>query len=457
MAAADSSLSANGSPAPSKRDSSFLNLTSISGQSSNPGNEPGTPHKSRSILNLTSSALYGIYAPTSYSNNAEDSRRPSSTSLFDQNEPLAISTPWGNGAQTPAIRDSGHEPPYSTHTSKSNGVSAEHLAASLNGHGSSRRLAASSVGRRAARPSYNAFGAAVRILLLAGLGVAYGTLITHLHDTRGLAPVRVGIERRSPLYLGFWGSIAVVLGILLPVADTFWSRRQQQYITHQTTAVRQKTGAREKYTAVEPAAGASAQREREANLLGADWNPLVRSVGAFVGIAFAIRKLPWQSPQQLSLTLALVNPCIWYLVDRTRTGFYLAAVTGITGSLLVLSLLPGVVPSPSLSVAANVAIASARASPTATGSFWAGAANALQAGTAIWRPAAAAVSSASSSAASAAPTGVAAKAVEWAVEHGPGQLAQLLSLEGVGVATWTSSVLFCSSVFFGNVGRRLWG
>jgi hypothetical protein len=32
-----------------------------------------------------------------------------------------------------------------------------------------------------------------------------------------------------------------------------------------------------------------------------------------------------------------------------------------------------------------------------------------------------------------------------------------LSLESIGVGTWIASVLFCSSVCFGNIGRRLAG
>ena len=32
-----------------------------------------------------------------------------------------------------------------------------------------------------------------------------------------------------------------------------------------------------------------------------------------------------------------------------------------------------------------------------------------------------------------------------------------LTYEGIGVATWVASVLFCSAVCFGNIGRRLHG
>lgn len=36
-----------------------------------------------------------------------------------------------------------------------------------------------------------------------------------------------------------------------------------------------------------------------------------------------------------------------------------------------------------------------------------------------------------------------------------GLVAGLVSVESVGVSTWICSVLFCSCVCFGNIGRRL--
>ena len=107
------------------------------------------------------------------------------------------------------------------------------------------------------------------------------------------------------------------------------------------------------------------------------------------------RRLPWESTLQASLTLALANPVLWFMVDRTKPGFALAAVVGILGTAILLGLKPDVVP-PS-------------AMPTDAG----------------------ATASASL------------------------DLQRLTSYEGIGVMTWVASVLFCSSVCFGNVGRRL--
>lgn len=133
------------------------------------------------------------------------------------------------------------------------------------------------------------------------------------------------------------------------------------------------------------------------------WNDVVRSVGAFVGIAFAIRKLPWQSTLQLSLTLALANPAIWFIIDRSPPGFILSTLVSIGGTAMLLGINPALLPSPSPRRLVH---------PHAgNGTAYVGPSEELVLG--------------------------------------------LFSHESVAVATWIASVLFVSSVCFGNIGRKL--
>lgn len=136
------------------------------------------------------------------------------------------------------------------------------------------------------------------------------------------------------------------------------------------------------------------------------WNDVVRSVGAFVGIAFAIRKLPWQSTLQLSLTLALANPAIWFLVDRSPPGFILSTLVSLGGTGMLLGVNPALLPSPS---------------PRSISSDRIGLSN----HTANLQP------------------------LQDDLVLG------LVSHETVGMATWIASVLFVSCVCFGNIGRKL--
>ena len=108
-------------------------------------------------------------------------------------------------------------------------------------------------------------------------------------------------------------------------------------------------------------------------------------------------KLPWQSTLQVSLTLALANPVLWYLIDRSKTGFVLSAVVSLFGTMLMLVINPQIVPSPAISP----------------------------------------------------------PAITESVLFLTGCPHEYLTNEMIGVSTWIASVLFCSCVCFGNIGRRL--
>lgn len=252
-----------------------------------------------------------------------------------------------------------------------------------------------------------------RVVLLFIFGVAYGVIISHLHNSQQVTPVQVdlrGIEHNSWGYLVGWGGVGVLIGGLLPWVDLLW---EDVLGNSKDAFVSQSLPERP----VSPASGEEADERstpRSGSGLGADWNPVVRGIGAFVGIAFAIvstdpfhiyyshivqRKLPWQSTSQVSLTLALVNPVLWYLVDRSKPGFLLSMLVGLAGTAIAFGFNPEIVPSP------------ATPSPRA-GSMT----NISQ---------------------------------DYGVPIG------LISNESVGVGTWIASVLFCSSVCFGNIGRRL--
>ena len=126
-----------------------------------------------------------------------------------------------------------------------------------------------------------------RVLLLFLFGMAYGLVISHLRDNRQVVPVQIdlrGIEHNSWGYLIGWGGIGVSLGALLPWVDVLWAdalgnsieifhtiHPSQPSVTSKDSNGKQKS-----------------QGIGLGNGLGADWNPVVRGIGAFIGIAFAI-------------------------------------------------------------------------------------------------------------------------------------------------------------------------
>lgn len=126
---------------------------------------------------------------------------------------------------------------------------------------------------------------------------------------------------------------------------------------------------------------------------------------------FSQRKLPWASTLQVSLTLALVNPVLWYLIDRSKPGFLLSAAVGLFGTLTLLLLNPEMVPSPATINSGTHNYNALYGADTAY--------NATSFG------------------------------------NGSRVMGGLVAQETVECGTWIISVLFCSCVCFGNIGRRL--
>jgi hypothetical protein len=197
--------------------------------------------------------------------------------------------------------------------------------------------------------------------------------------------------------LTFWGLAGVALGALFPWFDRVW---ENSFGDSGDEAVLENS--------------ASAKDDDPST----DWALAVRAIGAFVGIVFAIvsqpttksllcitnnlqRKVAWASTLQVSLTLALVNPLLWWLIDRSKPGFLLSAAVGLAGSVVLLGVNPDMMP---------------------------------------------------------APTQVPFRHLVNATMAGDGDipilggLAQQKTLE---TGMWMLSVLFCSCVCFGNIGRRL--
>ncbi|KAL1958740.1 hypothetical protein VTO42DRAFT_3859 [Malbranchea cinnamomea] len=343
----------SGPPTPSTEDAP-LNLDVSSSKNSNNKDGLSSASRSQSILNLTSPTLLGIYSPTA---------------LDTPRDEIAVSnTPWGTGAQTPNPRVNGTIPEEGE-----GGGTAAAAAAALR-----------SRTRRHHAPRKHGFKGFVlplikRSVLLFIFGMAYGLIITHLHDDLRL-PVTLSnvFDLSSWQYMALWGAAGVGLGSLLPWFDGLWedmsSRGKLQDVRSTLT--------------------------RSTSSLAADWNPMVRGFGAFVGIAFAIRRLPWQSTLQVSLTLSLANPVLWYLVDRSKPGFILSTIVGLMGMLAVLNINPDIVPSPAAVNPSSIPVDDASNPHTGT-------------------------------------------------------LHNSISQENLIVGMWIASVLFCSCVCFGNIGRRL--
>ncbi|KAI9655684.1 MAG: hypothetical protein M1831_004836 [Alyxoria varia] len=253
-----------GGPAPvNKRDSTHgLDQSSIE----------APPPKTKSVLNLTSSTLSGIYSPTGYDANRDDS-----------------ATPWGTGTQTPA-RSSSIDAKLKSW--KSSGGTALSTSGDERKRRYSRRrsyqhpLPNHGVKQRSSYYTRIMF----RTTILFVLGIAYGDVVLHLHDTNKVAPVRIeNINRSSRWYLAFWGLSSVILGTLVPWLDQVSNNRKRDASEYDYDPQEEKAKENEEFEDSDTDGDGG---DRNRNSLGAEWNPIVRSIGAFVGIAFAIFLMP---------------------------------------------------------------------------------------------------------------------------------------------------------------------
>lgn len=213
--------------------------------------EQGLPSRNKSFLNMTSSTLFGIY----------DDVGSSAASMAE--------TPWGTGAETPAHTGMGHQ-------AWDSGLGSPDAGMSMKTQARRGMQSGAADGKRKTRSPRRARPVVVRHAItgskLAALflfGVVYGLIVSHLHDTRQLSAVHVqGVDPGNWIYLASWGFFGVALGSLLPYIDFAWSG-------HTTTDTVEETDPDKD--------GQSPMSEQI--------NDVVRSVAAFVGIAFAIVSL----------------------------------------------------------------------------------------------------------------------------------------------------------------------
>ena len=212
---------------------------------------PLSAANSRSILNLTSSTLFGIYSPQ----DADGVRE-----AYSQGH-----TPWGTGTMTPSS-------PFSpTFIDDRKPPVIEAFEQPETRQRPSHR-----------RPLVSGFllPLTIRTIVLFISGLAYAVVITHLHDNRHLTPVKMeGLDGHSWKYFVSWGALSAVVGNIFPWLDFMFEGNEHLEAINQ-----------EKANGITSGAGKSGDVSDDSNdgVLRADWNPAVRGIGMFIGIAFAI-------------------------------------------------------------------------------------------------------------------------------------------------------------------------
>ncbi|KAI0393659.1 hypothetical protein F5Y17DRAFT_299184 [Xylariaceae sp. FL0594] len=326
--------------------------------------------RAQSVKDLTAPALLGIYN----SAHVDSDRLDASTN--------ALGTPWGAGAETPAIETMNSGKALRAMDRQSGFIPRRRSSVTTPAHASPSPFRST------------VFYGGLRALLLSTLGIVYGIGVASVRSSQSTADNR--ILRLSALeweYLAFWGAAGLILGSLLPWFDGYCEKTPEQTSDGHPGDV-------------DNLADKDTQRYT-------DWSLVVRGIGIFIGIAYAIRKLPWDSTFQVAMSLALVNPALWYLIDRSMSGFFVSSAVGIAGSAVFAGIQPAMVPVPAV----------LSSSSSDTGLYGASAAHGNS-----------------------------------SVTFSDGRsmfLGGLASPQTVATGIWRLNVLFCCCVVIGNVGRWL--
>lgn len=189
-----------------------------------------------SLLNLTSSTLLGIFQQTAFDNGRDEN------------------SPWDTQVNTPIETDVNNRFPSAA------AGGAKPIESQMQQHPPPGRVG-------------NGFYVSLisKTSLLFVCGVAYGTIMAHLHENNWITPVKLElVDRNSYVYLGAWGFGGVSLAFVLPWLDNVWENASPKNKSFANGY--QKVG------------GSSASRDSRTSR----WTLAVRSIGAFVGIAFAM-------------------------------------------------------------------------------------------------------------------------------------------------------------------------
>lgn len=220
-----------------------------------PPDSPTLLTQSRSTADLNTSTLAGIY-------DCSDQDEVFNGAGDDDEEELH--NPWGTGAGSPVKRrDSLSRATYELMRDRSRRQS--HASTETNRP------------KQPTTPGSRALWLASRALVLFVLGAGYGVLVTHLHQEQGLLQLSDagnGIPRYNGSYTAMWGFAlaGVGMGALQPWVDGEWDGM---------------FGCDSGETEVDSVESTYDDDERQP-LPETDWALVMRAIGVFVGVAFAV-------------------------------------------------------------------------------------------------------------------------------------------------------------------------
>lgn len=163
---------------------------------------------------------------------------------------------------------------------------------------------------------------ALKYSILFIFGIGYGQFVKNLHDNQQVKSHIFDLTKTPILFAFIWGLHGIFLSTLLPYFDSIFPSG---------SLARKNADERQKQTQIDNDQDDDNDNEdKESNEKGGnDWVSIVRASTAFIGLAYGVRKLSWDSSTQVAFLWSCVNPFLWYILDGSRNGFVVSSLTAI--------------------------------------------------------------------------------------------------------------------------------
>lgn len=174
-------------------------------------------------------------------------------------------------------------------------------------------------------------------------GIIYGHLVKTLHHHKQVSgPIFDLTQTHIPFFI-ICGFNSIVISSLLPFFDHLYPNGSYLF----SVCLDKFNSSPQNIIVFENRNHSAKKDQHHQQKAGTDWVSILRAYSALIGILYGVRKLSWDSTLQVAFLWACLNPFIWYLLDGTINGLFVSTVTTVFQTLLFAIFLPSHLPSTS--------------------------------------------------------------------------------------------------------------
>lgn len=291
--------------------------------------------KTNSYISLTTSALSGLFGTSASLEElaGDDVATPKRPHGFNNSKPVELDLNKANSLLNQNKKNMNTNNYNNTNTKHKISFSRILPFSSISANGNVVKLSMTSI--------------LWRYLVLFGAGIIYGQFAKNLHDNQQVSSRVFDIKTSPVLFTLIWGLHGVILSTLLPCFDNLYpdgsikpaafsiskNESNEDFSSSSSrplSSSKQASASRpSSIESTNAAAVVEEEKQRHEDKGGNDWVSILRASTAFIGLAYGVRKLAWESSSQVAFLWTCLNPILWYILDGTTNGFIVSSATAI--------------------------------------------------------------------------------------------------------------------------------